>query len=223
MRGTRCRWWRPLWQGERARHARRAGKSRDHLADRPDLVRRMAGHSLVDGSEHSCPSFLPAPDLACPAGGTDPPIRIKDYAPRRPHLGERASHRPEAANQQCGDGFEMLRPKCGPSLCTPATRWLASRRGEGDKVLPSPIPEAPLSQSDNRALPWSRRQRPKDDALFGPRFVGINLQAQPTPEAAIELVKAQEVVTVATRTVACDGGGLLGHPKIFINLVSPSG
>lgn len=52
--------------------------------------------------------------------------------------------------------------------------------------------------------------------------MGINLQAQPAPEAAIELAKAQEIVAVTTRTVACDGGGLLGHPKIFLNLVSLS-
>lgn len=75
------------------------------------------------------------------------------------------------------------------------------------------------SQAPNRAEKWSERQRPKDHALQGPRFAGVELGAQPSPLAAIELLKEDPVIIVSGRAVACDGDGLLGHPKVFINLV----
>ena len=80
------------------------------------------------------------------------------------------------------------------------------------------IPQAP-----NRAQLWSKRQRPRDQAIGGPRFVGIDLSAQPRPLAAIELLKQQSITLVKARSVECDGGGLLGHPNVFINLVIESG
>lgn len=47
-----------------------------------------------------------------------------------------------------------------------------------------------------------------------------NLATKPTPLAAIELIKASKVTTVTKRVVSCDGGGgALGHPKVYINLV----
>lgn len=76
------------------------------------------------------------------------------------------------------------------------------------------VPQAP-----NRASAWSNRQRQRAEAIVGPRFVNVNLTSQPKPEAAIELLKQQPIVSIKSRTIACDGGGLLGHPKVFINLV----
>jgi hypothetical protein len=80
--------------------------------------------------------------------------------------------------------------------------------------LAKPEPQAP-----NRATVWSQRQRPKNEAMVGPRFIEVNLDSQPRPLSAIELLKQAPVLSVKARTVACDGGGLLGHPKVFINLV----
>ncbi|PJF16503.1 hypothetical protein PSACC_03690 [Paramicrosporidium saccamoebae] len=74
-------------------------------------------------------------------------------------------------------------------------------------------------QAPNRATVWSQRQRPKNDAMVGPRFIEVNLDSQPRPLSAIELLKQTPVLSIKARTVACDGGGLLGHPKVFINLV----
>lgn len=76
------------------------------------------------------------------------------------------------------------------------------------------VPQAP-----DRAQVWSKRQRPREQAIKDPRFVGIDLSTQPFPPAAIELLKKQSITLVKARSVECDGGGLLGHPNVFINLV----
>ncbi|RMZ83954.1 hypothetical protein DV737_g1313, partial [Chaetothyriales sp. CBS 132003] len=79
------------------------------------------------------------------------------------------------------------------------------------------IPQAP-----NREETWSKSQRPRDEAMTGPRFEQTILETQPRPEAAIELIHKQPVRWVHGRSVACDGGGgPLGHPRIFINLDKP--
>lgn len=76
------------------------------------------------------------------------------------------------------------------------------------------------AQAPNRATRWSRRQRPRADAVEGPRFQSVNMAAQPRPAAAIELLKQSPVQVEHSRVVFCDGGGgALGHPKVFLNLV----
>lgn len=77
------------------------------------------------------------------------------------------------------------------------------------------IPQAP-----NRVETWSKRQQPRSEAISGPRFAQIDLDAQPAPPAAIEYIKLDPVREVASRTVSCSGDGPLGHPKVFINLVT---
>ncbi|KAL9018911.1 MAG: hypothetical protein Q9185_003823 [Variospora sp. 1 TL-2023] len=45
---------------------------------------------------------------------------------------------------------------------------------------------------------------------------------QPQPQAAIELIHKQPVRWTKQRVVSCDGGGgVLGHPRIFINVDKP--
>jgi len=75
-------------------------------------------------------------------------------------------------------------------------------------------------QSSNRLETWSINQRTRKNVFSGLRFEGINLNAQPRPLAAIELLDRVPVEIVKSRSVSCDGGGALGHPRIFINLVS---
>lgn len=74
-------------------------------------------------------------------------------------------------------------------------------------------------QAPNRADKWSERQRSKENAFQGPRFAGVDLASQPNPLAAIELLKQQSIIVTTAKVVSCDGDGLLGHPKVFINLV----
>ncbi|KAI8801719.1 NADH:ubiquinone oxidoreductase 18.4kD subunit [Cladochytrium replicatum] len=75
-------------------------------------------------------------------------------------------------------------------------------------------------QAKNRSTTWSRHQNPKAEAMNNPRFEQVLMDYQPNPLSALELINSQPVVQVHKRIVACDGGGgALGHPKVYINLV----
>ncbi|KAF8425480.1 hypothetical protein EV426DRAFT_47435 [Tirmania nivea] len=77
-------------------------------------------------------------------------------------------------------------------------------------------------QAPNRATVWSDMQNPRGVAMSGPRFEQTELEAQPRPYAAIELIHEQPVRFVDKRIAVCDGGGgPAGHPKIFINVDKP--
>ncbi|KAK4460510.1 lactobacillus shifted protein [Cladorrhinum samala] len=92
--------------------------------------------------------------------------------------------------------------------------------------VPTSGTEAPSTtaalQAPNRADVWSRSQQPRNVAMTGPRFEQTDLDLQPRPYAAIELIHKQPVRWTHDRIVACDGGGgPTGHPKIYINLDKP--
>ncbi|KAI8340799.1 zinc-finger domain-containing protein [Chlamydoabsidia padenii] len=77
-------------------------------------------------------------------------------------------------------------------------------------------------QAPNRVDTWAPDQRPKKEALVGPRFEQTDLSTQPNPMAAIELIAEEPVRIVHQRIVSCDGGdAALGHPKVYINLDKP--
>ncbi|RKU44226.1 hypothetical protein DL546_005373 [Coniochaeta pulveracea] len=79
-----------------------------------------------------------------------------------------------------------------------------------------------ILQAPNRAEIWSRSQRPRAEAMTGPRFEQTDFDLQPQPYAAIELVHKVPVKWTHDRMVVCDGGGgPHGHPKIFINTDKP--
>ncbi|ORY94396.1 zinc-finger domain-domain-containing protein [Syncephalastrum racemosum] len=87
-------------------------------------------------------------------------------------------------------------------------------------TVKSVAPGAP--QSPNRATTWSRDQRPKDDAMQGPRFEQTDIAAQPNAMAAIDLIAEEPIRFSSKRVVSCDGGdAALGHPKVYINLDKP--
>jgi hypothetical protein len=112
--------------------------------------------------------------------------------------------------------------------------WLNAHRPKSDhSILKGTISEKETNlnssqlldeksvQSPNRATIWSKSQQVRSAIQESPRFIDVNLQSQPRPLAAIELLKFQPIEYVENRTVACDGDGLLGHPRVFINLVTP--
>ncbi|KAI9144734.1 zinc-finger domain-containing protein [Paraphysoderma sedebokerense] len=58
--------------------------------------------------------------------------------------------------------------------------------------------------------------------MTGPRFEQVDMEAQPNPPSAMELIAQQPVRKVHGRVAVCDGGGgALGHPKVYINLDQP--
>ncbi|KAG0637207.1 putative NADH-ubiquinone oxidoreductase [Tuber brumale] len=77
-------------------------------------------------------------------------------------------------------------------------------------------------QAPNRATAWSRSQQPRELGMVGPRFENTDMELQPAPYAAIELIHRQPVRFSEKRIVVCDGGGgPMGHPRIFINVDKP--
>ncbi|KAI8140542.1 zinc-finger domain-containing protein [Fennellomyces sp. T-0311] len=95
-------------------------------------------------------------------------------------------------------------------------RYTTSLQPSAKEVAPA------VTQSPNRATTWSRDQRPKHEAMKGPRFEQMNLETQPNSMAAIDLIAEEPVRFVNQRIASCDGGGgPLGHPKVYINLDKP--
>jgi len=87
---------------------------------------------------------------------------------------------------------------------------------ESKPSLPS-VPQAP-----NYPTTWSTNQRKRPVAGEGPRFEQTNMELQPQPLSAMEMINAEPIRIVHGRRAVCDGGGgPLGHPKIFINLDKP--
>jgi len=77
-------------------------------------------------------------------------------------------------------------------------------------------------QAPNRPSPWSTSQRPRPAAKSDVRFEQTNMDLQPQPLSAMEMINNEPVRLVEGRRAVCDGGGgPLGHPKIFINLDKP--
>lgn len=85
------------------------------------------------------------------------------------------------------------------------------------------------AQSPNRSTTWSASQEPRIDVLLKhpSRFVQHELETQPRPYAAIDLIAKEPIkyLTHAEGHVAvCDGNRgstLQGHPKVYINLDQP--
>ena len=74
-------------------------------------------------------------------------------------------------------------------------------------------------QAPNFAATWSVNQRPRPTAGSSPRFEQTNMDLQPAPLSAMEMIAQEPVRMVKGRKAVCDGGGgPLGHPKIYINL-----
>ncbi|WFD03077.1 hypothetical protein MOBT1_001766 [Malassezia obtusa] len=87
---------------------------------------------------------------------------------------------------------------------------------------PPEVLEYGVEQAPNYPLTWSEDQRPKSEAMKGPRFEQMAMEFQPAPLSAMELISNVPVQFTHKRVVSCDGGdGPLGHPRVFINLDKP--
>ncbi|KAI9595348.1 zinc-finger domain-containing protein [Syncephalis fuscata] len=93
-----------------------------------------------------------------------------------------------------------------------------ARRFQSDVLANPPVKDA-AQQAPNRSSLWSKNQRERSVAIDNARFEQTELEAQPRPMAAIDLIAEIPVVQVEGRRAVCDGGGgALGHPKVYINL-----
>lgn len=86
-----------------------------------------------------------------------------------------------------------------------------------------------IEQAPNRAQVWSNSQQSRLDVVSKAphRFVQKDLDLQPRPYAAIELIAKEPIRYLSHdegNIAVCDGNRgstLQGHPKVFINLDQP--
>lgn len=116
-------------------------------------------------------------------------------------------------------------PKAPVQNVSETNALATSSTGTRDVVLEETPEEAEKMrsmQAPNRSGVWSRSQRPRREAMVGPRFEQAIMNDQPRPWSAMELIHRQPVRWTEKRVVSCDGGGgPLGHPRIFINVDKP--
>ncbi|KAK9245544.1 hypothetical protein V1506DRAFT_240322 [Lipomyces tetrasporus] len=113
------------------------------------------------------------------------------------------------------------------TIVFPQRALIRSYASTSESVPSKPAEEVQLSeeeaaltmQAPNRVETWAPSQRPRSQAMVGPRFAQKNLAAQPQPYAAINLIAEEPVRFIDNNIAVCDGGrGVQGHPKVFINL-----
>ncbi|KAL1844374.1 hypothetical protein VTJ49DRAFT_53 [Mycothermus thermophilus] len=134
------------------------------------------------------------------------------------HLSKRAT----TATAPFSTTARQLEIAQSPSPEQQATAAAAADAQTATAVTEGAAPPAVVNQAPNRVGIWSRSQRPRAEAMTGPRFEQTDFELQPRPYAAIELIHKQPVRWTHDRVVACDGGGgPTGHPKIYINTDKP--
>ncbi|KAG0245167.1 zinc-finger domain-containing protein [Mortierella sp. GBAus27b] len=108
------------------------------------------------------------------------------------------------------------------SVLSAATRNVIAARTFSSSFVVANNIRNDLKQASNREATWSENQIEKRQAFKGPRFENTDIDAQPQPAAAIDLIAEEPVRFVETRRARCDGGGgSLGHPAVWINLDRP--
>ncbi|KAM0346815.1 hypothetical protein ACHAPU_005155 [Fusarium lateritium] len=111
------------------------------------------------------------------------------------------------------------------AFTTSARQFESAVSTKTNENSPAPVTEnksVEIGQAPNRVGVWSRSQKPRAQAMTGPRFEQTDFDLQPQPKAAIEMIHKQPVTWVHERIVACNGGGgPEGHPRVFINTDKP--
>ncbi|KAG5746151.1 hypothetical protein H9Q69_011235 [Fusarium xylarioides] len=111
------------------------------------------------------------------------------------------------------------------AFTTSARQFEAAVSTKTNETAPAPVNKnksVEINQAPNRVGIWSRSQRPRSQAMTGPRFEQTDFDLQPQPKAAIEMIHKQPVTWTHERIVACNGGGgPEGHPRVFINTDKP--
>lgn len=127
-----------------------------------------------------------------------------------------------------------------PRVARPLARLTSSAAASN---TPAPAHETPskdavVQQAPNYPATWSTNQRSRPQGRSGPRFEQTHMDLQPNPLSAMQMIAEEPIRIVHGRKAVCDGGashpyahcgtepdrlilggGPLGHPKIFINLV----
>ncbi|KAF5355631.1 hypothetical protein D9756_003761 [Leucocoprinus leucothites] len=109
-------------------------------------------------------------------------------------------------------------PQLARSLSRAASTAVPAKKNSATPTSPKEgLPTT--QQAPNYPTTWSTNQAPRPGPGSSPRFEQTNMELQPNPLSAMELIANEPVRIVHGRKAVCDGGGgPLGHPKIYINL-----
>lgn len=72
--------------------------------------------------------------------------------------------------------------------------------------MPEAVKEYGFEQAPNRYETWSESQRPKSEAMRGPRFEQMDPSSQPLSLSAMELINNYPIQFTQERVTSCDGG-----------------
>lgn len=98
-------------------------------------------------------------------------------------------------------GF-FARPPVAPSSTALPTEQLR----KPPVAMPHTPPHIPAEQSPNYPTTWSESQNPREAAMRGPRFEQIDIDTQPMPLSAMEMIQREPIRLTGARIAACDGG-----------------
>lgn len=122
--------------------------------------------------------------------------------------------------QTRGFATSYARAEAAPVTTTPHGAFVRPQVKQGSTVTsvttpvarphtPADIAEDVVDQAPNAVSPWSESQRPKAEAMRGPRFEQMDFDAQPHSLSAMELIANVPIVHTTKRVVSCDGGTCL--------------
>lgn len=89
---------------------------------------------------------------------------------------------------------------------SPANSAVSQGPPVAQRQLPPTVAEYGVEQAPNRFDTWSFSQRPKSEAMVGPRFEQMDPRFQPQGLSAMELIHEHPIQMIPARRVACDGG-----------------
>ncbi len=73
-----------------------------------------------------------------------------------------------------------------------------------------------VQQAPNYPTTWSTSQQPRPGPGSSPRFEQTNMELQPNPLSAMEMIAKEPVRLVHGRRAVCDGGSCpFGRPSVF--------
>jgi NADH dehydrogenase (ubiquinone) Fe-S protein 6 len=91
-------------------------------------------------------------------------------------------------------------------ICSSISRLSRSLSSQAPSV-PSAKPSAAVTgQSPNYPKTWSTSQRPREDIYSQVRFEQTDLEYQPQPLSAMEMINSEPIRIVHGRKAVCDGG-----------------
>lgn len=105
----------------------------------------------------------------------------------------------------------MLRARLLSRLSRTALSRSASSSANGGSQsagtsITEPKTSTPVPQAPNYAATWSTNQRKRPVAGESPRFEQTNMDLQPQPLSAMEMINAEPIRIVHGRKAVCDGG-----------------